>query len=325
MAPKSLGLRPFDMSHPAALSEILIDVWFQSATEHSVEASWFRSMNADEFEDRLRALRPRLHRYCARMTGSAIDGEDVALVKALHARAEGVGVDNLEGWLFRIAHNASLDFLRDRARNTVVPLTEDVEAAPVAEADIIAISFQTFLRLPELQRCAVILKDVLGHSIEEIANIAECSPAAAKSALQRGRSALRRLAQTPEDARLPLMSGADRRKIAGYVHLFRSGDFDAIRAMLADDVKLDLVNRLQRDGRDKVAPYFARYGEEAKWRFALGAVKGRPAMLVFDSTGPIERPAHFVLIDWSDGRIVNIRDFLFAPYVLEAADCVQLG
>ena len=171
----------------------------------------------------------------------------------------------------------------------------------------------------------MILKDILGHSVEEIAGIADCSPAAAKSALQRGRAALRQLAQAPEDARLPVMSDADRRKIAAYVDLFRSGDFDAIRAMLADDVKLDLVNRLQWEGRDKIAPYFTRYAEEAKWRFALGAVEGRPAMLVFDSTGSVERPAHFVLIGWSEGRIIEIRDFLFAPYVLEAIDWVRLG
>ena len=285
-------------------------------------------MNMDEFEDRLKALRPRLHRYCARMTGSAVHGEDVlqdALVKALHARAEGARIDNLEGWLFRIAHNASLDFLRDRSRSNVVPLTEDLEAAPMAEADIVAISFQTFLRLPELQRCAVILKDVLGHSVDEIAIIAECSPAAAKSALQRGRAALRLLAQAPEDIRLPLMSDSDRRKIAAYVDLFRSGDFDAIRAMLADDVKLELVNRLQWEGRDKISPYFTRYAQETKWRFALGAVEGQPAMLVFDSAGPMERPAHFVLIDWSENRIIEIRDFLFAPYVLETIDWVRLG
>ena len=284
--------------------------------------------NTGEFEDRLQALRPRLHRYCARMTGSAIHGEDVlqdTLVKALHARAQGAVVDNLEGWLFRIAHNASLDFVRDRSRNTVVALTEDVEAAPMAEADIVAISFQTFLQLPELQRCAVILKDVLGHSVDEIASVAECSPAAAKSALQRGRAALRRLAQAPEDPRLPLMSDPDRRKITAYVHLFRSGDFDAIRAMLADDVKLDLVNRLRLEGRDRIGLYFTRYAQETKWRFALGAVEGRPAMLVFDGTGPMERPAHFVLIDWSESRIIAIRDFLFAPYVLESMDWVRLG
>ncbi|TPK88490.1 sigma-70 family RNA polymerase sigma factor [Mesorhizobium sp. B2-4-12] len=285
-------------------------------------------MNTEEFEDRLKALRPRLHRYCARMTGSAISGEDVlqdALVKALHARAQGAEVDNLEGWLFRIAHNASLDFLRGRSRNTVVPLTENIEAAPMPEADIVAISFQTFLRLPELQRCAVILRDVLGHSVEEIAGIAECSPAAAKSALQRGRVALRQLAETPEDTRLPLMSDTDRRKIAAFVDLFRGGDFDAIRAMLADDVKLELVNRLHLEGRGRITPYFTRYAEVTKWRFALGAVEGQPAMLVFDSTGPMDRPAHFVLVDWSENRIIGIRDFLFAPYVLEATDWVQLG
>ncbi len=101
------------------------------------------------------------------------------------------------------------------------------------------------------------------------------------------------------------MSDSDRRKITAYVHLFRSGDFDAIRAMLADDVKLDLVNRLQLEGRDKIGPYFTRYAEVTKWRFALGAVEGQPAMLVFDSTGPMERPAHFVLIDWSESRIVG--------------------
>jgi RNA polymerase sigma-70 factor (ECF subfamily) len=285
-------------------------------------------MSADEFEDRLKALRPRLHRYCARMTGSTVDGEDVlqdTLVKALNARAEGAKVDNLEGWLFRIAHNASLDLLRRGSRNTVVPLTEDIEAAPMPEADIVAVGFQTFLRLPELQRCAVILKDVLGHSVEEIASVAECTPAAAKSALQRGRVALRLLAQVPEDTRLPLMSDVDRRKMAAFVDLFRTGDFDAIRAMLADDVKLELVNRLRWEGRDKIAPYFTRYAEETRWRFAFGAVEGRrPAMLVFES-GAMEKPAHFVLVDWQNDRIVGIRDFLFAPYALESADWARLG
>jgi RNA polymerase sigma factor (sigma-70 family) len=285
-------------------------------------------MNTDEFENRLKAFRPRLHRYCARMTGSAVDGEDVlqdALVKALRARAEGTEVDNFEGWLLRIAHHTSLDFLRGKSRNPIVSLVAEAEASPIPEADVVAVSVQTFLQLPELQRCAVILKDVLGYSVDEVASIAECTSAAAKSALQRGRAALRQLARVPEDSRLPLMSDEARKKIAAYVHLFQAGDFGAIRAMLADDVKLDLVNRLKLEGRDRIGLYFTRYAEERKWRFALGAVEGQPAMLVFDGTRTMERPAHFVLIDWRSNRIIAIRDFLFAPYALEAVDWVRLG
>ncbi|KQV44328.1 MULTISPECIES: sigma-70 family RNA polymerase sigma factor [unclassified Rhizobium] len=285
-------------------------------------------MNAGDFEERLAALRPRLHRYCARMTGSTVDGEDVlqdALLKALRAQAEGAEIDKLEPWLLRIAHNTCLDFLRRRARNTVVPLVDEIEGAPLPDADAVAVGFQTFLQLPELQRCAVILKDVLGHSVEEVAVIADCSAAAAKSALQRGRAALRQLAQQPEDIRLPLMSGAEREKMATYVRLFQSGDFDGIRAVLADDVKLDLVNRLKLEGRKTVDRYFTRYAEETKWRFALGAIEGRPAMLVFDAAGAMEKPAHFVLIDWQGDEIAAIRDFLFTPYAIEATDWVRLG
>ncbi|MEO8361359.1 MAG: sigma factor [Vicinamibacteria bacterium] len=284
-------------------------------------------MSTDEFEDRLTVLRPRLHRYCARMTGSTVDGEDVlqdTLVKALSALAEGAQIDNLEGWVFRIAHNTSLDLLRRGSRSPVVPLTDDFEAAPMPEADVVALSFQTFLRLPEIQRCAVILKDVLGHSVDEIAIIAGCTPAAAKSALQRGRVALRQLAQLPADTRLPLMPDAARQRMVAFVDLFRTGDFDAIRAMLADDVKLELVNRLKWEGREKIVPYFTRYAEETKWRFAFGAIEGRPAMLVFNS-GAMEKPAHFVLVDWHNDQISAIRDFLFAPYAVESMDWVRLG
>lgn len=135
-------------------------------------------------------------------------------------------MDNFEGWLLRIAHNTSLDFLRRRSRHRVVPLRDDLEDAPLPQADIVAVGFHTFLQLPEFQRCAVILKDVLGHSIEEIADIADCTPAAAKSALQRGRASLRQLADRPDDVRLPLMSDANRQKMATYVRLFQGGDFE---------------------------------------------------------------------------------------------------
>ena len=72
-----------------------------------------------QFERLLGELRPRLHRFCARMTGSVIDGEDIvqeAMLKALESLSEAEAIGNSEAWVFRIAHNTALDFLRRRAR-----------------------------------------------------------------------------------------------------------------------------------------------------------------------------------------------------------------
>src|SRR6266700_7358168 len=80
------------------------------------------------FDRLLGELRPKLHRYCARMTGSVVDGEDVvqeALVKAIEAFPQMVSITQPESWLFRIAHNAALDFLRHRARREAARSDED--------------------------------------------------------------------------------------------------------------------------------------------------------------------------------------------------------
>jgi SnoaL-like domain len=165
---------------------------------------------------------------------------------------------------------------------------------------------------------------VLGHSVEEIADIAECTLPAAKSALQRGRVRLKELAADGADTRLPLLSDHERARLQSYIAFFKSGDVEAIRAMLADDVRLDLVNRLKLQGRDEVSRYFTRYAELPHWRFALGAIDGRPAMLVYDARRPMQEPVHFAVLEWRDDKIAAIKDFLFAPYVMEAVDWARL-
>ena len=85
---------------------------------------------AVDIERLLVAMRPRLHRYCARMVGSVIDGEDVlqdALIKAVEAHARAGAIGNPEGWLFRIAHNTALDFLRRRNRQEALRSAEEVD------------------------------------------------------------------------------------------------------------------------------------------------------------------------------------------------------
>src|ERR1700742_719243 len=75
-------------------------------------------------------MRPRLHRYCARMVGSVIDGEDVlqdALIKAVEAFASSGSIGNPEGWLFKIARNTALDFLRRRNRQEALRSGEEVD------------------------------------------------------------------------------------------------------------------------------------------------------------------------------------------------------
>jgi len=282
---------------------------------------------ASDFEQRLSEMRPALHRYCARMAGSAVDGEDIvqeAMLKAIVALPSVGPIDNPEGWLFRIAHTTALDFLRRRARAPRLH-TEEEDLAMIASPDtteqdheIAATSLRTFLRLPALQRSAVILKDVLGHSLEETASITGATEAAAKSGLQRGRIRLRELAADPEDIELPMLSDAMRARLIAYVEGFKTGDFDAVRRMLADDVRLDLVGKFAAQGKGRLGVYYSRYAAVAERRaYAAGVVDGRPAMLVFDRSQPGTTPAYFVALEFAGDRVAVIHDFLFARYAME--------
>jgi RNA polymerase sigma-70 factor (ECF subfamily) len=280
-----------------------------------------------DFTTLVAGLRPRLHRYCARMTGSVISGEDVlqdALVKAMAAIRRGETVTNPTGWLFRVAHNTALDFLRYEARRETANLDEEFDIiddredeAPDPQA--LAAGLHTFMRLPPVQRSAVILKDVLAYSIQEICDIVGGTVPSMKSALQRGRARLRELGNKPDEAP-QVLDGPTRVRLEMYVERFTAQDFGAVRAMLADDVRLDLVNRLQLHGRTEVGEYFHRYAAAGGWRFTPGIVEGRPAILAIDAAEPEGPPAFFILLEWADGAVVSIRDFLFARYVMDGAD-----
>src|SRR5262249_59519975 len=96
-------------------------------------------------------------------------------------------ITNAEAWLFRIAHNAALDYLRQRARQQRLGSDEDMAmiADPVDEVhqrQAAAAGLRTFMRLPVGQRSSVILMDVLGYSLEEIAGITGSSIPAVKAA-----------------------------------------------------------------------------------------------------------------------------------------------
>ena len=188
-------------------------------------------------------LRPELHRYCARLTGSIVDGEDVVqdtLAKAYYAISMAAELPPLRPFLFRIAHNTAMDVLRRYERRHVDVVAEPPEDAAVgewADPEVVRAALATFLELPIAQRSAVILKDVLGCSLDEIVEITGATLPAVKAALFRGRASLR--ARAGDAAAEPPRSGRRRRR--------RSGAPQPLRGAL-QRARLGRAARLHRRG-----------------------------------------------------------------------------
>lgn len=283
------------------------------------------SLDPEAFSRLMGDLRPSLHRYCARMVGSAFDGEDVvqdALAKAAVAYPGAGAIERPDRWLFRIAHNTALDALRHRKRHAVLRADDDLgdvtDLAATTDARVAATaSLAVLLRLPVAQRSCVALVDVLGHSLDETAELLDFTLAATKAALHRGRVRLKDLAEAPEEPP-PRLDSAERERLRAYADRFNARDFDALRALLSEDVRLDLANRTRLDGRKDVSVYFTRYDATSGWRFEPGLAEGRPALLVSDPADPTAAIRYVVVLDWRDGEIAAIRDFLYAHYVMES-------
>jgi len=275
-------------------------------------------------------IRPDLHRYCARMTGSVADGEDIVqdtLARAYYALSEMGSVPELRPWLFQIAHNRALDHLRRYERRMSEPLDSVADSAlstaldpedRLASEQATQAAISRFVELVPLQRSAVILKDVLGHSLSEVAQLMAISEPAAKAALHRGRGRLQALAAVSAENQT-VAGGSMSPGIARYVALFNARDWDGVRALLAEDVRLDLVSRAKRSGRE-VASYVTNYAQKADWYLTPGSVDGREVIVVFrDRDDP--RPGYFIELRFAGEQVVAIRDFRYVPYILaEASD-----
>lgn len=283
-------------------------------------------LEAEELTAWMTQMRPRLHRYCARIVGSAFEGEDVvqeALMRALQAWPAAGEIRQPQAWLMRIAHNAALDALRQKKRRGWVEpeaalddLPDDFAAADTRVAT--AANLAHFMRLSTIERAAVVLADVFGYSLVETGELLQMSVAAVKSALHRGRTRLKAAAQTPAEPR-PAINEADRERLRAYVERFNARDFDALRNLLSEEVRLDLVGRAQLAGRKGVSQYFGRYEATPACRLALGCAEDRIVLLASDPaiSGDV---AYVIELGWDGDRLVKIRDFRYGAYVMEGLE-----
>ena len=291
----------------------------------------YESLLANQHEGRRRFLelvedlRPELHRYCARMTGSVADGEDIVqdtLARAYYLLPEMDQVPAFRPWLFRIAHNRALDHLRRYEVRMGESLDEVGDAATadsapdpgevVSHQQAVQLAVSRFVELVPAQRSCVILKDVLGYSLEEIGSLLDLSVSAVKAALHRGRQRLSELtAVSPPSPPAREASPV----VARYVALFNARDWDGVRALLAEDVKLDLVSRAQRAGR-AVGSYMTNYDRYSDWHLVPAWLEGREVIAVFRNPEDA-RPGYFIELMVEHEKVRFIRDFRYVPYVMQ--------
>ncbi len=284
-------------------------------------------LSAHERQARLVALvadvRPQLHRSCARLIGSVIDGEDVVQdtwLRALVALQDLQELPPLRPWLFRVAHNRAMDLLRGRAVREAEALDDAPELADPDHIDpmhtlmrqqAVQTAVSRFADLPVMRRSVVVLKDVMDESLAEIATLLDLSVDAVKAHRARGRVRLRELnAQVA-----PLLAAAPpSAAVARHVALFNARDWEGLRRLLADDVRLSQSTHTLRVGRTEVGLFFTIYAQSPAVRLVPAKLEGREAVAVFESQQQA-RPSYMMWLQWDGEHLCFIRDYRYVRYV----------
>ena len=275
-------------------------------------------------------LRPSLHRYCARMTGSVADGEDVVQDALFHAYRRLDSFDDarpLKPWLFRIAHNRCIDLLRSRGVREDAESNVDLDATvwpddPPGPALGRAIE-HLVITLPPMERACVLLKDVLDHSLDEIAELVGSTLGGVKAALHRGRAKLGTSSGAMPRASVATTSPQLAAVLGQYVERFNRRDWEGLRELVREDARVRVADRFT--GAIADSGYFSRYAQFATpWRLVLAQVDGAPMIVAeYDERG-VWVARGIVRLAERDGRVVEIADYKHCPWVLGAAGEVRL-
>jgi RNA polymerase sigma-70 factor (ECF subfamily) len=279
------------------------------------------------FLETISTLRPSMHRYCARMTGSVMDGEDVvqeALIEAYRKMDQFDDSRPLKPWLFRIAHNRCIDFLR---RKGVRDEAEAAAAVPeaVLPADPAVLCLGTaverlVISLPQKERACVLLKDVFDYSLEEIAELVDTTVGGVKAALSRGRM---KLASSPAPSQPARSANPELQRIMQlYVDHFNRRDWDGVRELISADARLTVADRFA--GKFGEAPYFFNYDRWPwPWKLAVGELDGEAVVIILQRGADTWTAYSAIRMNVIDHKIERIADYIHCPWMIPAAASVS--
>ncbi|WP_020672289.1 RNA polymerase subunit sigma-70 [Amycolatopsis nigrescens] len=234
--------------------------------EATVEAA--RAGDEAAFARLVGEYRRELRVHCYRLVGSFDDAEDLVqetLLRGWRRRESFQGRSTFRAWLYRIATNACLDFLRRRPERRQAEFAEEAGPVPavavrwlqpfpdaqlattVTEPDAVVVARETvelaFLTAMQFlrprQRAALVLRDILGWTAQETAELLETSVESVNSSVQRARAEMRR--RTPDSreewAPADRLDAAQQDLVRRYLHATERGDLDALAALMREDLR----------------------------------------------------------------------------------------
>jgi RNA polymerase sigma-70 factor, ECF subfamily len=280
------------------------------------------------FLETITQLRPSLHRYCSRMTGSVMDGEDVvqeALFEAYRKIDKFDDTRPLKPWLFRIAHNRCIDFLRKRGvrveAETAAMVPDAVEPADPAVFGLGRAVEHLVTSLPPKERACVLLKDVFDYSLEEIAELVDSTVGGVKAALNRART---KLAAASAPSKTPRSVDPELTRVMKlYVDRFNRRDWDGVRELISADARLTVADAFV--GKLADAPYFRNYERfSMPWKLAMGDVDGEPMVIILRRGADIWTPYSIVRLSVIGQHIDRVVDYVHCSWVISMADSVTV-
>src|SRR5690625_2606592 len=280
--------------------------------------------------------------YCYRFFGCYAEAEDAVqetFVRAWQNAASFEQRSSQRRWLYAIATNICLDMKKARQRrslpmdltaasgvpsdastlkklpadNWVDPISDahlsDDPAEQVALRDSVRLAFIAALQfLPPRQRVVLILRDVLGWSARECADLLRTTPASVTSALARAR---RTMSACDSGQGGPY----DEDLLSNYVSAFEAYDIERLVSLLAEDARFSMPPyELWLQGRADIVQWWRGPGQVCRGAVTIPArANGQPAVGVYHVSGPGHwKPFALHVLDVAAGRIAGITHFIGA-------------